>query len=528
MRGSARAANSRGGVRAVTSRKSRGTRGRALDGRGGLREDSAPLAEGLLLLLLLFLAADAEGSHRPRLEALHGDLLLALSQMPNVPFSIRASALSILARRNFSRSRSRKIIDWVYSLEARSISSGRSSVSKLASSVSVFFAGEQQLPLRLLEHRLELLEVLLVQAPSPLTRPPGGPAEKSGETSLRPRLSSRARARAECGAASEHLRPVGRALQTAAGLQAEALLVRAAGACSRRMPDGKFDREFLRGALALTARSEVDRLLLVSDHPLSPDEIRGRPIKRKLVYAVTSEALANQLKAKKYTAVLIPPYDYTRIEKIKVAVVAAQSAGLVRDGDTILALSGPGQDRVVDTLVKVEIGSEDPEEKLRVDTLGLPAEFSSQVVESLIHTAMEIGAEGYEGHAGRHHPRHRRLDRGDGEEPPAHPEPVPGDQRGRAERARSAHPRGDQDVLRARRRLHHPRGRGGARGGPLPPHDVARREAADGARRAPQRRGVDHRGVEVHRHHGVADLRHRPRLPEGEIVLELRQKLRRV
>src|SRR5512138_340123 len=164
------------------------------------------------------------------------------------------------------------------------------------------------------------------------------------------------------------------------------------------MPEGKFDREFLRGALVLTGRSDVDRLLLVSDHPLSPGEVRGRPIKKKLVYAVTDDAIANQLKSKKYLAVVIPPYDYTRIEKIKVAVVAAQSANLVRDGDTILALTGPGQDKVVDTLVKVDIGSEDPEEKIRVDTLGLPPEFSSQVIESLIHTAMEIGAEGYEGH----------------------------------------------------------------------------------------------------------------------------------
>ncbi len=165
------------------------------------------------------------------------------------------------------------------------------------------------------------------------------------------------------------------------------------------MPEGKFDREFLRGALALTGRSEVDRLLYVSDHPLSPTELRGRPIKRKLVYAVTSEGIANQLKARKYTAVVIPPSDYTRVEKIKVAVVAAQSAGLLRDGDTVLAMAGPGEDKVMDTHVKVTIGSEDPEEKIRVDTLGLPPEFSSQVVESLIHTAMEVGAEGYEGHA---------------------------------------------------------------------------------------------------------------------------------
>ena len=165
------------------------------------------------------------------------------------------------------------------------------------------------------------------------------------------------------------------------------------------MAEEKIDREFLRAALALTARGEVDRLLLVSDHPLSSSEIRGRPIKRKLVYAVTSDGLARQLKAKKYTAVIIPPYDYTRVEKIKVAVVAAQSSGLLKDGDVVLALAGPGQDRVVDTLVKVAIGSEDPEEKIRVDTLGLPPEINSQVVEALIHTAMEIGAEGYEGHA---------------------------------------------------------------------------------------------------------------------------------
>ncbi|WP_041453533.1 DNA integrity scanning protein DisA nucleotide-binding domain protein [Anaeromyxobacter dehalogenans] len=164
------------------------------------------------------------------------------------------------------------------------------------------------------------------------------------------------------------------------------------------MADGKLDRDFLRSALALMSRSDVDRLLFVSDHPPSPTEVRGRPTKRKLVYAVSSEGIANQLKAKKATAVMIPPYDYTRIEKIKVAVVAAQSAGLLKDGDTVLALCGPGDDRVMDTLVKLVIGSEDPEEKLRVDTLGLPPEFSSQVVESLIHTAMEIGAEGYEGH----------------------------------------------------------------------------------------------------------------------------------
>jgi diadenylate cyclase len=163
------------------------------------------------------------------------------------------------------------------------------------------------------------------------------------------------------------------------------------------MAEAKFDREFVRAALVLSARSEVDRLLIVTDHPLLPNEIRGRPIKRKLVYAVTSEALATQLAAKKYQAVVIPPYDYSRVEKIKVALVACQSEGLVHDGDTILALAGHSAERNLDTLVRVRLGDEE-DEPIRVDSLNLGPEFSSQVVEALIHVAMEIGQEGYEGH----------------------------------------------------------------------------------------------------------------------------------
>ncbi len=163
------------------------------------------------------------------------------------------------------------------------------------------------------------------------------------------------------------------------------------------MPEARFDREFVRAALALATRGEVDRLLIVSDTPLAPPDIRGRPIKRKLVYAVTTDALSQQLTAKKYQAVVIPPYDYSRIEKIKVALVACQSEGMIHEGDTILALAGHGADRTLDTLVRIRLGDEE-DEPIRVDSLDLGPEFRSQVVEALLHVAMEIGAEGYEGH----------------------------------------------------------------------------------------------------------------------------------
>jgi diadenylate cyclase len=163
------------------------------------------------------------------------------------------------------------------------------------------------------------------------------------------------------------------------------------------MADGKFEREFTRAALVLASRSEVDRLLVVSDEPLSPGELRGRPIKKKLVYAVTSEAVAHQLTSKKYRVVVIPPYEYSRVEKIKVALVACRGDGHVKDGDTILAIAGQGRERNLDTLVRVRLGDEE-QEQIRIDSIGLPPEFSSQVVEALIHAAMEIGAQGYEGH----------------------------------------------------------------------------------------------------------------------------------
>jgi diadenylate cyclase len=164
------------------------------------------------------------------------------------------------------------------------------------------------------------------------------------------------------------------------------------------MSDGRLDREFVRSALALAGRSDVDRLVVVTDRPFAPAELRGRPLKKKLVYAVTDDAVAGQLASRKYLAVVIPPYEYSRVERIKVALVACRSEGLVRDGDTIIALAGTAQDQSLDTLVRVKIGSEQ-EERVRVDAIGLAPEFSSQVVESLIHAAMEIGAQGYEGQA---------------------------------------------------------------------------------------------------------------------------------
>jgi len=162
------------------------------------------------------------------------------------------------------------------------------------------------------------------------------------------------------------------------------------------MADGRIERAFVKTALALAARPEVDRLVYVGDSPLATSDLRGRPIKRKLVYAVTTEALAQQLVSRKFAAVVIPPFGYSRVEKVRVALVACQSEGLVKEGDTVLALAG--HDKSLDTLVRIKIGADDDEDRVQVNALDLPETHSAQVMEQVIHVALEVGSQGYEGH----------------------------------------------------------------------------------------------------------------------------------
>ena len=163
------------------------------------------------------------------------------------------------------------------------------------------------------------------------------------------------------------------------------------------MADTKLDKEFLKSILSLAGRPEVDRLLYVSDVALAPQDLRGRRVKKKLVYAVSEERLAVALRAQGYHCVTVPPYDYSRVEKVKVALVAAMTANVLHDGENVLCLTGRTGSRNPDTLVRLQIGR-GFEEKIAIDSVTLGTEFSSQVVEALVSLAMAIGHEGFEGH----------------------------------------------------------------------------------------------------------------------------------
>lgn len=159
----------------------------------------------------------------------------------------------------------------------------------------------------------------------------------------------------------------------------------------------RFDREFLRTILSLAAREQVDRLLFVTDVPLTPDDLRGRRIKSKLVYAIPSEKTVERLRKRGFLAVAIPPYDFGRVEKVKVAVVAAVGAGLVEDGELVLCAVAKTGSRNVDTLIRLRIG-QGLDEQMRIENLALPPGFDSQVVQAIAALALAVGHQGFEGH----------------------------------------------------------------------------------------------------------------------------------
>jgi DNA integrity scanning protein DisA with diadenylate cyclase activity len=158
----------------------------------------------------------------------------------------------------------------------------------------------------------------------------------------------------------------------------------------------RLDREFLKSALSLASQSEVDHLLYISDVPLASNDLRGRKCRKKLIYAVTSDAVAQELVARKEKAVVIPAYDYSRTERMKMAVLSALAQQAFKEGDQVLCLTGK-IGRGIDTMMTMRIGGS-LDDRVAIEGVKLGDEFNSQVVDALIQLALQIGQEGFEGH----------------------------------------------------------------------------------------------------------------------------------
>lgn len=155
----------------------------------------------------------------------------------------------------------------------------------------------------------------------------------------------------------------------------------------------KLERDILRAIFSLTSKSAVDHLLYVSDNPLPVEEVKGKAWRKKIVYAVSNEALARSLEEEGYRVAVLPAYEYARMERIKVALVIAGS--LFRSGETVICVTGDG--KAIDTFIKIRVGEEN-EEVITLESLQLPPEIELAVAEQVFLLAQAVGQEGFEGH----------------------------------------------------------------------------------------------------------------------------------
>lgn len=158
----------------------------------------------------------------------------------------------------------------------------------------------------------------------------------------------------------------------------------------------RLDREFLKSALTLASQPDVDHLLVIGDSVIPPPDLRGRKCRKKLIYAVTSQALGQEMLQKKERAIVIPAYDYSRTERVKMAIVSALAQGVFKEGDAVLCLTGR-IGRHLDTMMTMRIGGS-LDDRVAIEGVKLGDEFNSQVVDALIQLALQIGQEGFEGH----------------------------------------------------------------------------------------------------------------------------------
>jgi DNA integrity scanning protein DisA with diadenylate cyclase activity len=155
-------------------------------------------------------------------------------------------------------------------------------------------------------------------------------------------------------------------------------------------------QQLVRAAIRIARDDQVERLIYVSDRP-PPDEGDFARVQSKLVQVVTDPERRDALDSAGRMAVAVPGFDIERQDKVKLALVGAAARGYVHPGDHVVALVGRRPAEPPDTLLVLEIEAGSAE-TTQLGGIGA-SRVAPSVFESIVELAVEIGIEGWEGHA---------------------------------------------------------------------------------------------------------------------------------
>lgn len=156
------------------------------------------------------------------------------------------------------------------------------------------------------------------------------------------------------------------------------------------------EKTFLGESISMARRLNVDCFLYICDGLPPLDALRNRTIKKKVIVATSSDKAAALCEENGLRSELIPGYAFDRFEKIKVALAACISSGLLIDGMRVLCVAGQVKSPTMDTCLLTKIGDHS-EEQAALGFLHAGTEISSQVLEAVLAIALSVGYEGFEG-----------------------------------------------------------------------------------------------------------------------------------
>lgn len=93
---------------------------------------------------------------------------------------------------------------------------------------------------------------------------------------------------------------------------------------------------------------------------------------------------------------MVPRIELGRLNQIKIAMIRAMSAGLIKEGEKLVCLSGAPRSSILDTLIILDLGKEI--EMISTANLPVVSEIvKPEVFDALLTTALELAIEGREG-----------------------------------------------------------------------------------------------------------------------------------
>ncbi len=158
------------------------------------------------------------------------------------------------------------------------------------------------------------------------------------------------------------------------------------------------NRVMLEAACAIAKKCDAQAILIYAD---VIQDYKGflqkvQEAKTELIAVARDEVTYGEASQYIGKMLMVPQIELGRLNQIKIAIIRAVSAGLIREGDKLVCLSGTPRSPTLDTLIILDLGKEF--EMISTSNLPVVSEVvKPEVFDALLTTALELANEGREG-----------------------------------------------------------------------------------------------------------------------------------